>query len=131
MPLITVDETKCKRDGICVSECPFALLSQKDPGAVPEAGPHAGMLCMRCGHCVAVCPHGALSLTGMDEADYPPARKDLLLTPDQAEHFLRSRRSIRQYKDKSAPRELLQKLVELARYAPTAHNDEEVRWLVI
>ncbi len=131
MSLITVDETKCKRDGICVSECPFALLRQKDPESVPEAAAHAGSICLRCGHCVAVCPHGALSLTGMDEAEYPFIQKDLKLNPEQAEQFLRSRRSIRVYKDKSAPRETLQKLLELARYAPTAHNDQEVRWLVV
>ncbi|MEW5734369.1 MAG: nitroreductase family protein [Thermodesulfobacteriota bacterium] len=131
MALITVDEKKCKKDGICASECPFVLISQKDPESLPEAVPNAEKLCIRCGHCVAVCPHGALSLAGMDEADYPFIQKGLKLSPEQAEQFLRSRRSIRLYKDRPAPREVLQKLVELARYAPTAHNDQEVRWLVI
>lgn len=131
MPLITVDEQKCKKDGICVSECPFLLLGQKDPESIPAAVPNAEKLCLRCGHCVAVCPHGALSLTGMDEADYPFIQKDLKIGPEQAEQFLRSRRSIRLYQNKSAPREVLQKLIELARYAPTAHNDQEVRWLVV
>ncbi len=131
MSLIRIDAEKCKRDGICTQECPFALLFMKDAESVPEPAGHAEALCIRCGHCVAVCPAGAISLKGMAQSDCPPIRKELAVGPEQAEQFLRSRRSIRVYKDRQAPLETLQKLVEIARSAPTAHNDQEVHWIVI
>ena len=42
------------------------------------------------------------------------------LTPEQAELFLRSRRSIRNYQNKPVPAELIRKVLNVARMAPTA-----------
>jgi len=58
-------------------------------------------------------------------------REELLPAPEQIEHFLRSRRSIRSYKDKPVPREILARLFDVTRYAPSAHNDQPVHWIVI
>jgi nitroreductase len=49
----------------------------------------------------------------------------------QAEQFLRSRRSIRVYQDRVVERPVLQKLIETARYAPTASNSQSVHWTVV
>jgi len=131
MPLFKVDQQKCLRDGLCVAECPAKIIEiiGKEGFPTPVAG--AERFCIECGHCVAVCPHGALSLKTMSPQACLPIQEELLLSPEQCEHFLRSRRAIRSYKDKRAPRELLQKLIEIARYAPTAHNSQPVHWLVI
>ncbi|MBF0531115.1 MAG: nitroreductase family protein, partial [Deltaproteobacteria bacterium] len=50
---------------------------------------------------------------------------------DQAEQFMRSRRSIRTYQDKPVPRNILTRLITLASYAPSGHNDQPVHWLVM
>lgn len=131
MSIIVVDENKCKKDSICVMECPVAGISQDGPDAFPKDGPNLAETCIRCGHCVAVCPHGALSHMDMSADDCPPIRKEFVTNTEQTEQFLRSRRSVRVFKDKSAPREVLEKLVDLAHYAPTAHNDQEVKWMII
>jgi nitroreductase len=52
------------------------------------------------------------------------------LTPEHCEHFLRSRRSIRVYKEKSVSRADITRLIEVARYAPSGHNSQCVEWLV-
>ena len=101
----------------------------KEGFPTPIAG--AEELCIHCGHCVSICPHAALSLKTMSPKDCLPVRKELLLSPEHCEHFLRSRRSIRSYKEKRVPRDLLQKLIETARYAPTGSNSQSVHWLVI
>ena len=44
--------------------------------------------------------------------------------------FLRSRRSIRQFKDKPVEKQKIRRLIEIARYAPTASNTQLVEWLV-
>ncbi len=131
MALITVDEKKCKRDGICVAECPIKILRQAEPGALPEPVNGAEELCINCGHCVAVCPHGAMSQRAMKPEDCPEVKKEWLLGPEQVEHFLRNRRSIRVYKDKTVEKETLAKLVDTATYAPSGHNRQPVHWLVI
>ena len=69
MSLFTVDKEKCKRDGICVSECPMKIIAIKSEDAFPEPVPEAEEFCINCGHCVAVCPHEALSLETMDVQD--------------------------------------------------------------
>ncbi len=131
MNLFVVDEDKCKHDGICVSECPTQIIEMKDKDAVPTPMEGAEEMCINCGHCVAVCPNSAISLVTMRTEDCPPLKKDLALGPEQVEHFLRARRSIRTYKDKTVEHETLGKLIDIARYAPTGTNSQQVGWLVI
>ena len=129
MAFITIDETKCKQDGICAAECPRGVIRQ-EKDSCPTIDPADEAYCMSCGHCVAVCPHGALSLAAVDINDCPEIRGDLVLTEDQAEQFLRSRRSIRLYKDKPMDRDLLRGLIKTASYAPTASNGQNVQWTI-
>lgn len=131
MSLFTVDQEKCNRDGICVAECPGLLIEIKTKGAFPIPVAGAESRCIQCGHCVAVCPQGALSLTSMPVEACLPVRKELLPWADQVEHFLRSRRSIRSFRDKPVERKLMEKLIDIAGCAPTASNRQPVKWLVI
>ena len=125
------DERKCRRDGICVAVCPMGIIELKEEKAVPTPVDGADELCINCGHCVAVCPYGAMSLTTMDPDDCPPVQKEWLLSPEQTEHFLRSRRSIRVYRDEPVEKRDLAKLIDIARYAPSGHNLQPVKWLVV
>ncbi len=131
MSLFEIDAEKCNKDGICVAECPVKIITQKGKDAVPEPVPGAEQLCINCGHCVAVCPTGALSHRAMTPEQCPPVKKEWLLDPEQAEHFLRSRRSIRTFKKQAVDQEKLTKLIEIASYAPSGHNIQPVHWQVI
>jgi nitroreductase len=62
--------------------------------------------------------------------DCPPIQKELVIDEAQVVQFLRSRRSIRLFKDQPIEKEKIKKLIEIARYAPTASNDQLVEWLV-
>ena len=131
MAFLTIDETRCKQDGICAAECPRQLIIQEDDKSFPRIPPANEASCMACGHCVAVCPHGALSVAGVDIKVCPEINNDLVLSQDQADQFLRSRRSIRCFKDKIMDRGTLEKLIHTARYAPTASNAQNLHWTVI
>lgn len=131
MPLFTVDSDKCKRDGVCVAECPVRIIELKDDGSVPRPIEGAGALCIDCGHCVAACPHGALSLKTQPVDACEPIRENLLPTAEAATHFMKSRRSVRTYRRKPVKKETLEKLIDIARYAPSGHNCQPVSWLVI
>lgn len=130
MALFVVDEEKCNRDGICVAECPMKIIELKDKESIPEPVPWAEELCIDCGHCVAVCPYGALSHRSMAPEKCPPLIKDLVPSPEHVEHILRSRRSIRTYKDKPVERDIITKLIDIAHFAPTGHNHQQVNWMV-
>lgn len=131
MSLFMIDEKKCKRDGICAAECPIRLIEIKVGSTLPTPVADAEDRCVKCGHCVAVCPQGAFTHAALKTADFAPVRKEMELTTGQAEHFLRSRRSIRNYQDKAPERDKLQKLIDIARYAPTGTNSQQVKWLVV
>ncbi len=131
MGLLVVDENKCKRDGICASECPMALIKLKDGDGFPEMVPGGEQICLVCGHCVSVCPHGALSHEQVSFEECPDIDKDLVIDEQQAVQFLRSRRSIRFFKDEPPDKAKIQRLIEIARYAPTAGNAQLVEWLVL
>lgn len=131
MTLLSVNQEKCKRDGICVESCPVGIIGFKTKDAFPSMIPGGEAVCIQCGHCVAVCPHQAMEHAAIKVAQCPPIRKELLISAGQAEQFLRMRRSIRVYKKKTVPREMLAQLIEVARHAPSGHNSQPVEWLVV
>ncbi|MFC1835700.1 nitroreductase family protein [Thermodesulfobacteriota bacterium] len=131
MSIFLVDREKCARDRFCAQVCPRGIIEMKTREDFPKPAKNADELCINCGHCVSVCPHGAMSLNTMGPEDCPPIQKELILTPEHAEHFLRYRRSIRRYKDTPLDRDTISKLIRMAAYAPSGHNMQPVKWLVV
>ncbi|MEW6264700.1 MAG: nitroreductase family protein [Thermodesulfobacteriota bacterium] len=131
MTLLRIDKEKCNKDGICSQECPAAIirLAQEDDG-FPDVAEGAEDFCLVCGHCVAVCPQGALDHARVRLDACPPVIRELAISPDQAVQFLRSRRSIRNYKDKPVEKEIIEALIRTARYAPTSGNSQLLHWTV-
>lgn len=129
MSLFKIDIERCDKDGICAVECPAHIIEMTEAGPIPAAG--AENFCIGCGHCVAICPKGAFSLDFLSPDQCMPIEKNLMLSANHTEHFLRSRRSIRRYKDKPVARELFEKALSIACCAPTGSNRQTVKWLVI
>jgi nitroreductase/NAD-dependent dihydropyrimidine dehydrogenase PreA subunit len=129
--LFYVDPEKCNRDGICVEACGFKLIERKEADSVPTLIAGSEALCVRCGHCVAVCPTGALSQSFMGPQDCIEMKGEIPINLEQAEQFLRSRRSIRSYTGEPVERHKLKELIEVSGYAPSARNARPVRFLVI
>jgi nitroreductase/NAD-dependent dihydropyrimidine dehydrogenase PreA subunit len=116
----------CTQCGACVEECPGRVFGRTDRVGVtaPEA-------CIRCGHCVAVCPVDAVSHDGFGGQPFPPIDKSLQLSPDAIRMAIRSRRSVRHFRDRPIPREMLDQLLDMARYTPTASNAQNVGWVAV
>jgi len=131
LDLFEVDQGKCQRDGLCVAVCPKGIIELKDESPVPNPIAGALKLCMDCGHCVAICPHGALSHRAMTPEQCPPFVRDMLPGPENVEHLMRARRSIRVYKDKPVEAETLTKLLNVASFAPTWANTQKIKWVVV
>ena len=53
MAFLTIDETRCKQDGICAAECPRGIITQEDDKSFPQIAEADQTYCMTCGHCEA------------------------------------------------------------------------------
>lgn len=129
MSLFSVDRYKCTNCGSCSEVCPLYLIDKTVKGPSPVEW--ADEVCINCGHCVSVCPTAAFSLSKMSTENCPPITGSRSVSKEQLETLIRSRRSIRRYKNDPVPRTELEDLIRLARYAPTGHNLQPVNWKVI
>jgi ferredoxin len=130
MELFQINQKTCNQDGLCAAVCPAQIIDFQK-GRYPGLKSGAETACIRCGHCVAVCPTGSLDHEAMSAEQCPPVQPDLTLSAEHTEHFLRSRRSIRTYKKKAVEQSRIERLIRMARYAPSGRNTQGVEWLVL
>jgi nitroreductase/NAD-dependent dihydropyrimidine dehydrogenase PreA subunit len=128
MPKITVDQNKCKRDGLCVLVCPEQVFEQSDKTKIPAIV--RADICLSCGHCVAICPHGAIAHESVPSSRIRPIVQQKLPTPEQLEHLICVRRSVRAFKDTPVATEVIETILNGARRAPSANN-RPTKYIVI
>jgi nitroreductase/NAD-dependent dihydropyrimidine dehydrogenase PreA subunit len=123
---IVIDPDRCTTCGACVAECPIHVLTLAQDRVTVEAAER----CIVCAHCVAVCAPGAVSLTDLPGAGI---ELDQALAVDRQAlaQLIRSRRSIRAYTDEPVADEDLALVLDVARYAPSAHNAQAWHFNVI
>ena len=127
MELLTVDKTICKKDRMCIDACPLGCIEADAEGFPVES---AGGGCIECGHCVAICPHGAISNARLPMEAFTQV-PEAVADPEAVEALMKTRRSVRMFKDRPVPREKMAKLLDIARFAPTASNSQQLQWVVI
>jgi len=119
-------EDKCNICMLCVRDCIAGVWRDIDklPTVVlPE-------LCNRCGHCLAVCPQSAIKHDALDAKQVRRVEKKLF-DPEGYREIVISRRSVRQYQDKPVSRDLVEKIIDLSRYSPTASNLQNVQYIIV
>jgi nitroreductase/NAD-dependent dihydropyrimidine dehydrogenase PreA subunit len=131
MDLFTVDRQKCNLCGLCVTDCPGFVVDMSGADDFPSLAQGGEERCIKCGHCVAVCPNGAFNHRLMTAEQCIEINRTLLPSSLSVEHFLKSRRSIRAYKDEVLDVGTLEKLIDIARYAPSGHNVQPVSWTLV
>lgn len=131
MNFFSVDRYKCTRCGSCIAVCPIKIIKMDEKYRLPSLISRGDKICIRCGHCVSVCPHRAISMKYMQSEHDRPLRHDWRIGQEKIEHFLKGRRSIRNYKSEPIDRKQIEKLVDIARYAPSGVNRQPVRWEII
>lgn len=126
--VITIDRDKCNSCGNCVNICPFGIVRFVEGSEIPtEVGLEN---CMACGQCAASCPTGALSHSAFPAGTINRTEKGNLPSLEQVMELLRDRRSVRAFKDKAIERPVIEKVLQMASYAPTAHNVRSVEFVV-
>ncbi len=128
MHTISIDASRCAGEGLCAAVCARHILTSEKRGLPRVDSPED---CNLCGHCVAICPHGAIEHSGLQLADFPSRPRDLGIPADRLTLLLRSRRSVREWRDRPVPREVVEQLIDAARYAPTGSNAQGVEYTVV
>jgi len=124
--LIEKHEDKCSECMLCVRACSSGVWHAVDG----KSRPVDIDLCNCCSQCIAVCPCDAISHDGLETKQIIKVNRNNL-NPDVYRDIVLSRRSIREFKDEPVPREVIEKIIDLARYSPTASNDQNVAYIVI
>lgn len=128
---IVINPEKCLKDGICINVCPCQIFKHSKTG-LPEIDPTLAKTCIKCGHCASACPGNAITVQGLNPDEFRPGHENLNLpTFEVFSNLVISRRSIRNFKDKPVEIELIQKLIDITRYCPTAKNTQALSWLIV
>jgi nitroreductase/ferredoxin-like protein FixX len=128
---IIYDQDVCRKCGLCVMTCTVAILEQQGNGSVPKVDKARVESCVCCGQCVAICPQGALSHSHFPEGTVHSVRSDNLPRYDQVLELIRTRRSKRSFKDKAVEREVVEKVLDAARFGPSGHNEQSTEFVVV
>lgn len=131
MTEIVIDPHKCNRDGICAASCPLHLFKIDADTKIPYLDEERADSCISCGHCISVCSQDALTLNGVSPEQLTLIKPELASSPETVEQLLRTRRSIRRFKNKPVDKQTLSKLIDMANYAPTGRNQREISWRLI
>jgi nitroreductase/NAD-dependent dihydropyrimidine dehydrogenase PreA subunit len=129
-PRVEINQELCDKEGLCVMVCIEGIFEQADKESFPVVD-HPER-CWLCGHCVAVCPGDSITVHGMSFENFLPVTPEMQFEPKNLLGFLRTRRSVRNYNPKRpVRREIIEKLIEAARYAPTGSNVQSLQHIIV
>ena len=128
---VTIDPERCIKDGLCAIICPAAIFQQDEKVTIPKISDEYRERCIACGHCMAICRHGAIS-----HSEFPPTTiqaipRAQMPTTEQVLQLLKTRRSIRAFRDKPMAKETIETIIDGARFAPSGHNSQSTEFLVV
>jgi nitroreductase len=96
---------------------------------VPEGVDKEG--CIACGHCLAICPQDAIRHSEFPSTAIQAIQAEEVPTTEQVMTLIKTRRSIRAFRDKPLPKETIERIIDGARFAPSGHNSQSTQYLVV
>jgi nitroreductase/NAD-dependent dihydropyrimidine dehydrogenase PreA subunit len=129
MDMITIDRSLCIKDGLCAKVCPRNIFIQREKLTDPELVNVE--YCIACGQCLAICSKDAIRHTAFSTGVIRKIQSELLPSSEQVMELIKTRRSIRAFRDKPLEKATIEKIIEGARFAPSGHNAQSTEFLVI
>ena len=128
---IKINIEKCTGCGLCVSVCKDFSLEIINNKVNKKLKSCFG--CIACGHCMAICPQGAIEIYGRtlspnDLFDLP--KKETSTDYNSLLSLCQRRRSVREFKDKAIDKEIIEKIITIARTSPMGLPPSDVNLLV-
>jgi len=131
MQKIIFNRYQCVQCGQCTLVCPNRIFLRKTAGDYPACVEGAEELCIGCYHCLAACTGKALTVGGIGSSECLEYDKNVAIRFEHIAHLVRKRRSIRRYSDKPVKDQVIDQLLDVARWAPTAKNGLPVKWVIV
>ncbi|UUX93247.1 nitroreductase family protein [Methanoplanus endosymbiosus] len=127
---IIVDPERCNNCGICGHVCPVncIIVDKKTLPYIPE---ELTETCTSCGQCEAFCPKAAIICDSGGEYSEFTDLNAPDITVEQLHRFLLNRRPFRNFRSKHVDPETIQRILDTARYAPSAGNEQPIKWIII
>jgi NAD-dependent dihydropyrimidine dehydrogenase PreA subunit/nitroreductase len=129
VPSISIKNGTCSVCNLCVKTCPVRIFrfgnKEQLDGRISINHPEE---CVLCGQCLCVCPTGSIDHSGFVKDNFRPLMNTEHITAESAFEFLAGRRSVRNYLKDAPPRELLDKVVQIAGFAPGSPH-HRVGWV--
>ncbi len=128
-PRPVIDREKCTGCGLCIKLCPRYVFKLTENVSAYADIP--GAFCNLCGHCISACPESALADPANLEPE--PLQPDINDVPskEMLQLLLRSRRSVRMFKNRAIERERINEILAASRYTATGGNLQDVKYTVI
>jgi nitroreductase/NAD-dependent dihydropyrimidine dehydrogenase PreA subunit len=120
MSIVGIDYDKCTNCKLCYWDCPKLLFNIDEGDKVNFLSQYSETACITCGHCIAICPNDAIIRKEMN--DLKDISKINSISYEDMINLIRSRRSIRNFKPEPLSDEIIDKLMNGIRYAPTNGN---------
>src|SRR5208283_4955901 len=130
MATIFVDQDLCTRCGICSTVCRASIIDPPDENNLPMVQDINTDKCIRCGHCKVFCPTYALQNIRAGKEMPLPADAGFI-PPGDLEIYLKKRRSVRNFTNDPVPKEKIEQVLDIARYAASIRNSQPVQWLIV
>jgi ferredoxin len=85
---------------------------------------------MQCGHCAAVCSNGAIQVESLNQEEFASVKASNI-NDNQFLSLLQQRRSVRRYKNKPLPREIINRIIDATHSSPTGTGRKTTGVIVI
>ena len=125
MDKIIIDSNKCIGCAKCVKDCVASALFIENGKAKLREG------CIECGHCFAICPEGAVDMPAYNTSECGNITNMTEIDSSTFHEAIKSRRTIRQYKDIPVEQYKTDMILEAGRYAPTGSNSQNVAYTIL
>jgi len=126
---VKINAERCKKDGLCAKVCPKGIFVQREKLTIPELMDEEG--CIACGQCVAICRQSAISHSEFPATSLRAIQFEQMPTPEDVMVLLKTRRSIRAFRDKPLAKETIERIIDGAGFAPSGHNSQSTEFLVV
>jgi len=128
MSVIGIDQDLCSRCKICFKVCDRRYFQEDSSGNIVYKNLNNN--CNFCGHCIAACPENAI-VCSLNWEDDTEVYSEPVVSYEKTLQLLRMNRSTRNYQDKKVPRELVEKVFNAMRYAPSSGNTRLWKYKVL
>lgn len=125
--MIEIVPELCIKCELCIETCPSMIFLMDQGNITTEFEEY----CILCGHCIAICPEDAIRHEKLDHTQFREIEIGPKIMPQHLYALFQTRRSIRNFKKMPVEKEMIQQLIDEARYAPTGSNSQNVHYLIL